>query len=55
MPERLKELDRILDPEAIPFESNRLRGESVPPPDNIEAALCVYARSLTRMRPTSSF
>jgi tetratricopeptide (TPR) repeat protein len=46
MPEHaLRELDRIADPEAIPFEFNRLRGEALRGAGQFEAALAAYARA----------
>ena len=47
MPEHaLRELDRIADPEAIPFEFNRLRGEALRTASQFEPALEAYARAL---------
>lgn len=48
MPEHaLRELDRIADPDSIPFEYNRLRGEALRAAGQHEAALEAYVRALT--------
>jgi Flp pilus assembly protein TadD len=47
MPEHaLRELDRIADPETIPFEFNRLRGEALRTASQFEPALKAYARAM---------
>jgi Tfp pilus assembly protein PilF len=47
MPEHaLRELGRIADPEAIPFEFNRLHGEALRATGQFEAALAAYARAM---------
>ncbi len=42
----LRELDRIADPETIPFEINRLRGEALKIDGRFAEALDVFARAL---------
>jgi tetratricopeptide (TPR) repeat protein len=47
MPEHaLRELGRIADPESIPLDFNRLRGEGLRALDRFEEALEAYARAL---------
>jgi tetratricopeptide (TPR) repeat protein len=47
MPEHaLRELARIADPEAVPFEFNRLRGEALRAAGQFELALEAYSRAM---------
>jgi tetratricopeptide (TPR) repeat protein len=42
----LRELGRIADPQAIPFDFNRLRGEALRAADRFEEALEAYGRAM---------